>query len=143
MVNSILKPHRFQIRVYHEDTDAAGIVYYANYLRYAERARTELMRGIGIDSSKLMRDERVMLVVRRCSLEFIGSAVLDDNLVVKTELTRVSGASLEATQKVCRFDSDLVDINLKLGCMSLEGNATRLPKLIRETLTDYFYSTKS
>lgn len=143
MVNSILKPHRFQIRVYYEDTDAAGIVYYANYLRYAERARTELMRGIGIDSSKLMRDERVMLVVRRCSLEFIGSAVLDDNLVVKTELTRVSGASLEATQKVCRCDSDLVDINLKLGCMSLEGNATRLPKLIRETLTDYFYSTKS
>lgn len=142
MGEAMANRHRFHIRVYFEDTDAGGIVYYANYLRYAERARTEFLRGLGLESSQLMRDEGVILAVRRCSVDFQGTAILDDNLAVETMLKRVGGASLEVLQSVYRSDCKLVDMNLKLGCMSLEGRASRLPLSMREALNNYLNSKK-
>ena len=127
-------PHRFVLRVYYEDTDAGGIVYYANYLRYAERARTEMLRDLGVESSRLMRDDNVALAVRWCAVDYLRPAVLDDYLVVETSLQRVGGATLEAIQTVQRQDVDLVRIDLKLGCMSLHGGAARLPVVVREKL---------
>ena len=135
--------HQFKIRVYYEDTDAGGIVYYANYLRYAERARTELMRDLGLEISQLMLKAGVILAVRYCSVNYNRSAVLDDNLIVETEFVRVGGASLEAHQIIRRHDVNLVSINIKLGCMTLAGNAARLPESIREKLTKYFVTNKS
>ena len=135
-------PHRFEFRVYYEDTDAGGIVYYANYLRFAERARSELMRGLGIESSQLMRDENIALAVRRCAADYMRAAVLDDELVVTTELQKVGGASLEAVQTVCRGEEKLVRMNIKLGCMSLDGRAARLPTPVRDTLTAYLNSNR-
>ena len=126
--------HRFPLRIYYEDTDAGGIVYYANYLRYAERARTEMLRELGVESSRLMRDSNVALAVRWCVVEYLRPAILDDHLVVETSLLRVGGATLEAIQTVRRQDFDLVRIDLKLGCMSLDGGAARLPAALRETL---------
>ena len=126
--------HRFPLRIYYEDTDAGGIVYYANYLRYAERARTEMLRELGVESSRLMRDGNVALAVRWCVIEYLRPAILDDYLVVETSLLRVGGATLEAIQTVRRQDADLVRIDLKLGCMSLDGGAARLPAALRETL---------
>lgn len=143
MIDTTTNRHLLQIRVYYEDTDAGGIVYYANYLRYAERARTELMRGLGLESSQLMRREGVLLAVRRCYVDYFCAAALDDDLVVETVLHRVGGASLDAIQIVSRGDDVLVSINLKLGCISLEGRATRLPESIRETLVNYLNSNKS
>lgn len=133
-------PHRFRLRVYYEDTDAGGIVYYANYLRFAERARSELMRELGIESGVLMRDGNVALAVRRCAVDYARPAVLDDELVVETELRKVGGASLEAVQTVCRNGGKLVRIDLRLGCMSLDGRATRLPSPVRDTLAAYLNS---
>ena len=143
MSETITNPHQFQIRVYYEDTDAVGIVYYANYLRYAERARTELMRDLGLESSRLMRDEGLIFAVRRCHVDYLNSAILDDNLVIETTLRRVGGASLEATQIVRRDNNDLVRIELKLGCISSEGRAIRLPNCIHKKLTNYLKSNIS
>ena len=126
--------HRFALRVYYEDTDAGGIVYYANYLRYAERARTEMLREMGVVSSKLMRADKVALAVRWCSVDYLRPAVLDDYLVIETSLQRVGGATLEAKQTVRRQDLDLVRIDLKLGCISMDGGAARLPVTIRKVL---------
>ena len=128
-------PHCFALRVYYEDTDSGGIVYYANYLRYAERARTEMLRELGVESSRLMRDNNVALAVRWCVVEYLRPAVLDDHLVVETSVLRVGGATLEAVQTVRRQDFDLVRIEIKLGCMSLDGGAARLPETLRETLS--------
>ena len=136
-------PHRIGMRVYYEDTDAGGIVYHANYLRYAERARTEMLRELGEESSRLMRDERVALAVRWCTVNYFKPAVLDDRLVVETSLQRVGGATLEAIQTIRRQNIDLVQINLKLGCMSLNGGAARLPIAVRKTLSSLVISSRS
>ena len=127
-------PHRYELRVYYEDTDAGGVVYYANYLGYAERARTEMLRELGVESSRLMRSDNVALAVRWCSVDYLRPAVLDDHLVVETSLQRLGGATFEVIQIVRRQDVDLVQIDLKLGCMSLYGGAARLPVAVREKL---------
>ena len=135
--------HRFNLRVYYEDTDAVGIVYYANYLRYAERARTELMRELGVKGSKLFSYSELALVVRRCKVDYIRPAFLDDFLVVDTELQRIGGASIDLMQTIKRSCELLVSINITLGCMSLKGGAARLPVLVRETLISYLNSKQS
>lgn len=128
--------HRFALRVYYEDTDAAGIVYYANYLRFAERARTEMLRVTGLVSSELMARANVVLGVRRCSVDYLRPARLDDELEIETRVVKVSGASLELRQVVWRGREELVAMDLKLGCMSLDGRAARLPKAVRRTLNE-------
>lgn len=126
--------HVFPVRVYYEDTDAAGIVYYANYLRYAERARTEMLRGIGMGSARMMEADGLAFAVRRCSMEFVKPAKLDDLLDVETRLVEVGGASVIADQRIKRDATDLVRMKLTLACMSLAGRPARLPAPLRARL---------
>jgi acyl-CoA thioester hydrolase len=120
--------HRFPIRVYYEDTDAAGIVYYANYLKFAERARTEMLRDLGVGQRALREDAGVAFAVRRCSVDYIAPAKLDDLLEVRTRITGLSGAAIEAEQIVARDNDELVRLNVMLVCIGPGGNATRIPK---------------
>ena len=129
--------HAFPLRVYYEDTDAGGIVYYANYLRFAERARTEMLRGLGVESSDLMADDGVALAVRHCAADYMRPARLDDALTVETRVTGVGGATLELAQTVRRGDEDLVRLDLKLGCMGLDGRPKRLPGHLRQLLNEF------
>lgn len=126
--------HVFPVRVYFEDTDAAGIVYYGNYLRYAERARTELLRELGIENAQLMEERNLAFAVRRCSVEFVKPAKLDDMLAVETRLIDIGGASLTADQRVRRGQTELVRMELKLACMTLDGHPARLPADLRRRL---------
>ncbi len=133
--------HVFLVRIYFEDTDAGGIVYYANYLRFAERARTEMLRHLGIESGRLVDDLGLAFAVRQCSMDFIKPAKLDDLLMVETRLGRVGGASLRAEQRVTLDGADLVRMELKLACMSLDGRPARLPGDIRGRLENLQNST--
>lgn len=126
--------HRFQVRVYFEDTDAGGIVYYANYLKYAERARTELLRTIGFESSTFMKKEGVGLAVRYCRADFIRPAKLDDQLEVATRVLKVKGASLRLSQVIKRGGEELVDMEIKLACMNAKGKPARLPDGLGDAL---------
>ena len=92
--------HHFQIRVYYEDTDAAGIVYYANYLKFAERARTEMMREHGASHEDLRQSAGLSFVVKRCTAEYHHPARLDDILDVRTHIGKIGGASLDLRQQV-------------------------------------------
>ncbi|NQV84170.1 MAG: tol-pal system-associated acyl-CoA thioesterase [Rhodospirillales bacterium] len=129
--------HVLPVRVYYEDTDAAGIVYYANYLRYAERARSEMLRHIGIESGRMMADIGLAFAVKRCVMDFLKPAKLDDLLTVETRLTEIGGASLSVDQRVRCDGADLVCMELKLACMSLGGRPARLPDDIRERLESF------
>src|SRR5499426_1774526 len=91
--------HRQQIRVYFEDTDAAGIVYYANYLKFAERARTDMLRDLGISHADMMKRDGLVLVVRRCEVDYLKPAKLDDLLTVETETVKLGGASVDLRQR--------------------------------------------
>ena len=85
--------HVYPVRVYYEDTDAGGVVYHSNYLRFAERARTELLREAGIDHVTLMTENGLMFAVRRCEAEYVKPARLDDALEVRTRCFEATGAS--------------------------------------------------
>jgi len=125
------------VRVYYEDTDAGGVVYYANYLKFAERARTEMLRHLGIESSALQDEQGLGLVVRRVEVDYIQPARLDDLLEVHLSLTKVGGASMQGVQRIVRGGEDLVRIEIKLGCMKLSGGPARLPEKIRNLLQNF------
>lgn len=131
---SRLPPHSFPVRVYYEDTDAAGIVYYANYLKYAERARTEMMRGYGVAHAEMVERDGVMFAVRRCEIDYLRPARLDDLLDVETRLVEVGGATIDAEQIVRRAGDDLVRIRIRLACLDARGRPARLPAAVRATL---------
>lgn len=126
--------HIFPLRVYYEDTDAAGIVYYANYLKYAERARTELVRGVGGDHRTYMEQDGIMFAVRSVQADYLRPALLDDCLEVHTTMQDVRGASLQVSQVVMRDTEELVAMSVRLACMTMDGRPARIPTALRDAL---------
>jgi acyl-CoA thioester hydrolase len=124
------------VRVYYEDTDAAGIVYYANYLRFAERARTELLRSLGWGQRELMVSPGLAFAVRSCAAEFLKPARLDDRVDVWTRIREVRGASMTADQIVRKGDADLVRLRVRVACVSSAGRSARIPAALRAVLED-------
>ena len=94
----------FPCRVYYEDTDAGGVVYYANYLKYLERCRTEWLRGAGFDQSQLLRDLQLGFVVRRVEADYLRPAILDDRLEVGLRVDKLGAAQIVFAQTICRRD---------------------------------------
>ncbi len=125
--------HKLDIRVYYEDTDMAGIVYYANYLRYIERARSDWVRGLGIDQ-KVMKEQGQVFVVRRVEADYLSSAYLDDELVVETDVLQVTGARLVMDQWVKRGDEAIFHAVVTAVVVTDTGQVTRMPAIIRQLL---------
>ncbi len=124
-----------ELRVYYEDTDAAGIVYYANYLRFIERGRTELLRALGHDQNVLMR-EGVAFAVRSVSAEFRKPAKLDDLLTVETAIVSLGRAQLTFTQRVLRGHELLLDAKIRVACIDpARGKPIPMPRAIHEQLS--------
>ena len=128
--------HDFSIRVYYEDTDSGGVVYYANYLKFFERARTEMLRQIGFEQSKQKRIHRSVFVVRSCSIEYLNPAKLDDLLQIGTEILSVGGASVNMLQSAKKTEVELAVAKIKLACVGLDGKVKRIPKELGERLTN-------
>ena len=119
--------HRFPMRVYYEDTDAGGIVYHANYLRFAERARSESLRLIGWQHERMLADTGLGWVVRRVTIDFRRPARLDDALVVETRLVELTAARVMARQTVLRDADLLVGLDLELVLLTATGSPSRIP----------------
>ena len=121
--------YSLSVRVYWEDTDASGIVYYANYLRFLERARTEWLRVKGYDQNELARRHGVVFVVRSVALDFLRPARLDDALSVTVEITRRGSASVDLDQRIEREGEALVAGNVKLACVRIGAfQPARIPR---------------
>ncbi|WP_119460246.1 tol-pal system-associated acyl-CoA thioesterase [Rhodospirillaceae bacterium SYSU D60014] len=132
--------HRFPIRVYYEDTDAGGIVYYANYLKFAERARTEMMREAGAPHSDMVNRFRCSFAVRHCEVDYFRPARLDDLLDVETRILELGGATVDAEQLVMRDGTELARIRVRLACITETGRAVRVPAEIRAAFNEYHKS---
>ena len=128
-------PHIFPLRVYYEDTDLAGIVYYANYLKFIERARSEWVRGLGIDQALLRAKQGIVFAVRRVEADYLRPAVFDDVLSVQTVPADLSGARLVLDQAVLRGAQTLFTARVTLVCLTAAGTATRFPTALRTALT--------
>lgn len=121
-----MTPHHFKLHVFYEDTDMAGIVYYANYLKFIERGRSTLTREIGIDQLEMQRNG-VVFAVRKVEAEYLGTAKLNDELVIATVLQQVKGAKILFQQEVFRGDEVLFSALITVVCIGENGRATRIP----------------
>lgn len=124
--------HRFSLRVYYEDTDLAGIVYYANYLKFIERARSELLRERGIDQVAMKADHGVVFAVRRVEADFLTPARFDDDLVVETTAEVVTGARVVLKQAVQRGAETLFVARVTIVALTETGRPARLPADVRQ-----------
>ena len=126
--------HRFSCRVYYEDTDLAGIVYHANYLKFIERARSEMVREAGISQTALKVGSGLVFAVRRMELDFRTPARFEDDLIVLPDLKALKGASFDLDQVVMRGKDLLFQASVQVVCMTAEGRAARIPADIRQKL---------
>ena len=126
--------HVLPLRIYYEDTDAQGIVYYANWLRFLERGRTELLRLLGLEHAALRAERGVNWVVRRCTVDYLKPARLDQTIDIVTGCGEMRGASLEMLQEARRGDDLLVRAELLIACMSDAGRPMRIPTDARMAL---------
>ena len=119
--------HVFALRVYYEDTDLAGIVYYANYLKFIERARTEFVRTLGVDQSALKARDGIVFAVRRVEADYVSPARFDDVLEVRTTLDSLSSARMVMAQEVWRGDALIFTAKVLIVCIGASGKPVRLP----------------
>ena len=126
--------HRFSCRVYYEDTDLAGIVYYANYLKFIERARSEMLRDLGVDQVEMKAGAGLVFAVRRVAAEYLSPARFDDRLTVETRVIRAQGARIVLGQDVTREGDTLFASEVTVVALRSDGAPARVPAEIRQKL---------
>lgn len=120
--------YQMPFRVYYEDTDAGGIVYYANYLKFAERARTELLRSLGFSQQQLREQLGIGFVVRHIACDFTSPAKLDDVLMVDSRVEALQRTNMRMVQVILRDKQPLVSLQVQLACVNEAGRPTRIPE---------------
>jgi acyl-CoA thioester hydrolase len=126
--------HRFGLKVYYEDTDLAGIVYYANYLKFIERGRTDWVASLGIDQMALRAGAGIVFAVRRVEADYLRPARFGEDLVVETRLVTIGGARLVLEQAILRGGERIFAAVVTLVCLTEDGHAARLPSDVRARL---------
>ena len=130
-----MKHHSMNIRVYYEDTDLGGVVYYANYLRFIERARSEWIRDLGIDQIKMRNEEEAIFVVTKIKADYLSPAHFDDILTVDTRIKVVSPVRAYFYQNIFREEKVIFKAEVCVTCTSNSGKVQRLPEKIQILMT--------
>ena len=129
------KPFSWPVRVYYEDTDSGGVVYYANYLKFFERARTEWLRSVGMNQDKLAQEEGLIFVVRRAALDFVGPARLDDMLEITVEPRKVAHVYMDLAQEARRGAQVLARAEIRVACLNRRDfRPVAMPQTLRDRL---------
>lgn len=130
--------HNKNIRVYYEDTDAGGIVYHANYLNFAERARTEFLRDLGFENRALHENEGVIFVVRHIDIDYLKTAHLDDLLQVQTTISKLKNTSFILHQRIVKGSAIIADMHVVLVCVDVNNyKPVRLPENIKKAFEGF------
>jgi acyl-CoA thioester hydrolase len=122
-------------RVYWEDTDAGGVVYYANYLKFMERCRTDWLRALGIDQLRLRAERQLQFVVVNVSVNFLRPALLNDEILVTAELEKLSGATIAFKQTIMRGDAQLIDASTRVAC--LDSGSLKARPIPKDLFTEW------
>ena len=130
-----MKNHSMNIRVYYEDTDLGGIVYYANYLRFIERARSEWLRDLGIDQIKMRNERDAVFVVTKLKVDYLLPAYFDDMLTVDTKIQIISPVRAYFYQNIFRQEDVIFKAEVCVTCTSTSGKVQRLPEKIKLLMT--------
>jgi acyl-CoA thioester hydrolase len=132
-----MMPSRFSLRVYYEDTDAGGVAYHAGYLKFAERARTEWLRGLGYGQRQLAAEQNILFAVRHLAIDYRAAARLDDLLDIETIVTACGGATLTMRQVIRRAGDILAVLDVKLAIITPGGKPVRFPPWLRRAMEDH------
>jgi len=129
----LLKKSSYLLRVYYEDTDLAGIVYYANYLKFIERARSEMLKKANVNQMDLIK-RGYFFVVTSLKADYLKPAYFEDSLKVITEVAKIKGASIILQQTIFRSEKVLFEASIRLALIDKSGKVARLPANIRQLL---------
>ena len=121
-----------EIKVYYEDTDSGGVVYYSNYLKFLERARTELIHSIGLSNQKLLDDYKTLIIVKSCNIEYIKPAKLEEKLQIYSSIQSFNKASFIMIQNIKKGDDLIIKAKLKLVTVNKEGKPIKIPAVLEK-----------
>ena len=124
----------YKLKVYYEDTDAGGVVYYANYLKFFERARTEAITEIGLTNKKLLDENRIFIIVKSCNIEYKKPAKLEDQLEIKSSIISISNTSFKMRQKAFRDKELITDCEIHLVIVDEKGKPSKIPEILKKKL---------
>ena len=128
----------YNVKVYYEDTDAGGVVYYANYLKYLERARTEALSTIGLSNLQIKNKFGALIIVKSCNIEYKKSANLEDELTVRSFIKSVTKTSFFMNQIITKGDDTIVDSQIHLVFVNKKGKPVKVPQIIFDNFKPYF-----
>ena len=128
------KDFTHEIKVYYEDTDSGGVVYYSNYLKYLERARTEMISSIGLSNNKLLEEYKTLIIVKSCNIEYLKSAKLEDKLQIYSSIESFNKASFVMIQNIKKNDNLIIKAKLKLVTVNQEGKPIKIPSVLEKHL---------
>ena len=125
---------KYKLKVFYEDTDAGGVVYYANYLKFFERARTDAISNIGLSNKKLLDEYGVFIIVKSCNVEYLKPAKLEDQLEIKSIIISTSNTSFRMKQKAFRDQELITDCEIHLVLVDKSGRPTKIPDILKEKI---------
>ena len=130
-----------KLKVYYEDTDSGGVVYYANYLKFLERARTEALYSIGYSNKKVKENFNSLIIVKACNIEYKKSAYLEDELTIRSFVKSITKTSFSMNQVITRGDDKIVDAQIQLVFVDINGKPKKIPDEIYSKFKPYFCDT--
>ena len=128
------KDFKHEIKIYYEDTDAGGVVYYSNYLKFLERARTEMLESIGLSNKKLLEEHNTLIIVKSCNIEYIAPSRLEDKIQIYSSLETLNKASFDVIQNIKKDDNLIVKAKVKLVTVNKDGKPTKIPSILEKNL---------
>jgi len=126
------KEFAHEIKVYYEDTDSGGVVYYSNYLKYLERARTEMISTIGLSNNKLLEEYKTLIIVKSCNIEYLKSAKLEDKLQIYSSIESFNKASFVMIQNIKKNDNLIIKAKVKLVTVNKDGKPIKIPSVLKK-----------
>ena len=123
-----------KVKVYYEDTDSGGVVYYSNYLKFLERARTEMINSFGLSNKKLLEEHKTLVIVRTCNIDYLSPSKLEDTLQIYSSIESFNKASFVIIQNIKKDDNLIVKAKLKLVTVNQEGKPTKIPSVLEKKL---------
>ena len=128
------KNFNYNFKIYYEDTDAGGVVYYSNYLKFLERARTEMLESIGLSNKKLLEDHNTLIIVKSCNIEYMAPARLEDKIQIYSSIETLNKASFDVIQNIKKDDNLIVKAKVKLVTVNKDGKPTKIPSILEKNL---------
>ena len=130
----MLKEFKYETKVYYEDTDAGGVVYYANYLKFLERARTEMISSFELNNKKLLNNYKILIIVKSINIEYKKPAQLEDKIQIYSLIKSISKASFKMCQKIKKNEEIVLEANIHLVTVNPEGKPIKIPEVLEKSL---------